>query len=180
MELYPHQIQGLKETEDLDHVAIKGYEGLYEINTNGSVFSLVQNNSRRKRVLRPDATNGYLRVTLFDRAGKRKKHFIHRLVAEAFIPNPEGLPEVNHIDCDHKNNNVTNLEWCSRQQNLIHSYDHGLKRTCEKHGCSKLNWDAVHDIRNKALPQKAYAEKYGVSQSTVSAIQLNKLWREVI
>jgi hypothetical protein len=54
------------------------------------------------------------------REGSSRNYYIHRLVAEAFIPNPTGLPEINHIDGDHSNNRVDNLEWCSHTQNTVH------------------------------------------------------------
>ena len=174
MELYKHQIDGLEKSKDLNHVAIKGYEGLYEIDSNGNVYSL-----RNGLILKSYSNGiGYMKVNLYDQNGHCKKKYVHRLVAESFIPNPNNLQEVNHIDCNKQNCNVNNLEWCDRKSNLQHSYEHGLKRTCESHGCSKLNWNAIHDIRTKVMPQKEYAKKYGIAQCTVSAIQLNKLWKE--
>lgn len=171
MKLYEHQAEGLE--------AVKGFEGLYAVDSDGNVYSLIQDAHRRKGMLKPYQNGiGYWKVNLYDLQGKCKKKYIHRLVAEAFIPNPEGLKEVNHIDCNKQNCSASNLEWCSRRQNLEHSYVNGLKRTCENHGCAKLNWQAVNDIRTKAVSQKEYAEKYHVSRSTVSAIQNNKLWKE--
>lgn len=179
MKLFAHQERALLLTKDKTHVAIPGYEGLYEIDRQGNVYSIVSTSSRRKGIIKQqDNGTGYKRVNLFDKNGKTKKHYIHRLVAEAFIPNPDNLPEVNHIDCNKNNNSVDNLEWCNRKDNLNHSYENGLKRTCENHGCHKLTWDNVHDIREKKLSQKEYAKKYKVSQSTISAIQSNKLWKE--
>lgn len=168
MQLYEHQRK-----------PVKGYEGLYEVDIQGNVYSIVQTKSRRKRVLKPYKTHeGYLKVNLYDSAGKCKKFLVHRLVAEAFIDNPEKLPEVNHIDCNHSNNTVDNLEWIDRMSNLIHSYEHGKKRCGENHGCHKLTWDDVHEIRKKELSQKELAKKFGVAQCTISAIQLFKLWKE--
>lgn len=159
--------------------AVKGYEGLYEVDTQGNVYSLIQNSSRRKRVLKPYKTHdGYLKVNLYDSAGKYKKFFVHRLVAGAFIDNPEEYTEVNHIDCDKLNNTVVNLEWVDRMTNLIHSYEHGKKRCGENHGGHKLTWDDVHEIRKKELSQKELAKKFGVARSTISAIQSFKLWKE--
>lgn len=72
--------------------------------------------------------SGYKQVKLYY-AGFKKHFYIHRLVAEAFIPNPDSLPYVNHIDFDKTNNNVSNLEWCSASYNIKYSYDAGR---CEK------------------------------------------------
>lgn len=67
-------------------------------------------------------TNGYLRVSL----GKENEHFVHRLVAKAFIPNPENKPYVNHKDGDKQNNKVGNLEWVTEKENSIHAFETGL------------------------------------------------------
>lgn len=67
--------------------------------------------------------SGYMRCILYDKDGSRKYTKIHRLVAQAFIPNPDNLPEVNHIDGDKTNNKVTNLEWVSHKRNMEHLYE---------------------------------------------------------
>lgn len=92
--------------------AVPGYEGLYEVSNKGNV-----RNVRRNTLLRLQKNQGYIRVWLYKngiQAGLR----VHRLVAQAFIPNPDNLPEVNHIDEDKTNNRVDNLEWCSRKYNV--------------------------------------------------------------
>lgn len=114
--------KALKETKNKSRVAIKGFEGLYEIDVFGNVYSIVHNAHRRKRILKPYSNeNGYMKVNLYDINGKCKKKYIHRLVAEAFIPNPANKPNVNHIDCNVKNNNVNNLEWCTQSENILHA-----------------------------------------------------------
>ena len=152
--------------------AVKDFEGLYEVDEEGHVFSL-KNNIELKAY---NNGYGYWKVNLY-KNHKCIKKYVHRLVAEAFIPNPDSLKEVNHINCDKRDCCVSNLEWCDRHYNLQHSYKHGLKRTCENHGSAKLNWKAVNDIRTKQLSQKEYAIKYEVRQCTISAIQHNKLWK---
>ena len=172
--LFPHQKQALEQTAEQNRVAVKGFEGLYEVDRKGNIFSL-----RNQIVLKPYKNDcGYMKVNLYDSFRKCKKKYVHRLVAEAFVPNPKNKPEVNRIDCDKQNNSVENLEWCTRKQNLIHSYEHGLKRHGENHGMHKLTIEQVNDIRSKQLTQKEYALKYGVKQCTVSAIQKHRLWKE--
>ena len=92
---------------------IKGYEGLYAVTSCGKVWSYKRNIFLKAR----DKGLGYVKVALTDRNGKVKEHAIHRLVAEAYIPNPDNLPEVNHKNEERAKNNVQNLEWCTRQYN---------------------------------------------------------------
>lgn len=90
---------------------IKGWEGEYDINPRGEVYSHKSN-----KVLKPIVnSNGYLVVNLKREHYYVEQHFIHRLVAEAFIPNPHNYPIINHIDEDKTNNWATNLEWCTVQ-----------------------------------------------------------------
>lgn len=147
------------------------------MDSDGNVYS-VRHDARRITLKPYQNGTGYWKVNLYDHDGVCKKKYIHRIVAEAFIPNPHGYKEVNHKDLNKKNCEVSNLEWCSRQQNLQHSYDHGRKRTCENHGSSKLNWEAVRDIRTAKLTRSEYAGLYHVAYSTVWAIQAHRLWKE--
>ena len=97
---------------------IKGYEGKYMVSNLGRVKSLNYSNTGKEGILNArDNGKGYLRVILW-KDGKDKKYRINRLVAQAFIPNPDNLPEVNHKDEDKTNNRVENLEWCDRSYNV--------------------------------------------------------------
>lgn len=91
---------------------IEGYEGLYQVSNEGRVKGLVSGKYRKFMV----SWDGHLRVTL-SKNSKKKPKLVHRLVAEAFIPNPNGLPQVNHMDENPKNNKVENLEWCTAEYN---------------------------------------------------------------
>lgn len=96
---------------------IEGYEGLYEVSNLGRVKSLGNNKSRKEKVLKPGNNGrGYIQVYLH-KNGQKEKLFVHRLVAQAFIPNTQNLPEVNHKDEDKTNNCVDNLEWVSSREN---------------------------------------------------------------
>lgn len=91
---------------------IKNYEGLYAITSCGKVWSY-----RRKKFLKPGVNkNGYLYVNLW-KDGQGKMYKVHRLVAEAYLPNPENLPQVNHKDENKSNNCLQNLEWCDNKYN---------------------------------------------------------------
>lgn len=100
---------------------IPGYEDRYMISDMGCIFS-----KYRKRVLTPKKSGGgYLAITLA-KNGKKKRYYIHRLVAEIFLPSANGKrAEVNHIDLDKTNNCVTNLEWVSKRDNMKHAYFNG-------------------------------------------------------
>jgi len=104
---------------------ILGYEGLYAITDKGEVLSLVTTNSRRKGLMKQSPnTADYLRVPLY-KNGRQQKFFVHRLVAEAFVPNPSNLPNVNHINARQTDNRAVNLEWVSQKANIQHSRNLG-------------------------------------------------------
>lgn len=106
-----------------DWKPIEGYEGFYEVSNLGRVRSLprvTRSNILKGTILKPNITPyGYQQICLC-RNGIRKQHKIHRLVANAFIPNPNNLPAINHKDWNTSNNNVDNLEWCDTQYNNSH------------------------------------------------------------
>ena len=109
---------------------IKNYEGLYQVSDKGEVRSLNYKKTGKVQILKPAKNNcGYLLVTL-SKNGKRKGFLIHRLVAEAFIPNPDNLSQVNHKDEIKTNNNYLNLEWCTASYN--NSYGTRIERVSEK------------------------------------------------
>ena len=94
---------------------IEGYEELYAVSDDGEVISYHK--------LKPRENNcGYLCVVLCKQGQKPKQHFIHRLVAKAFLSNENDLPHVNHIDKDRHNNSADNLEWCTPKENNLHAH----------------------------------------------------------
>ena len=125
---------------------IKGYEGYYSVDTDGNVYSI-----RRKRYLVPiKMPSGYWYVHLCNGPGHTKLARLHRLVAETFLDNPNGYPQVNHKNGDKADNRVTNLEWCSRLQNVEHAMRTGLINVAgEDNPSAKLTWAEVEEIRTK-------------------------------
>ena len=105
-------------TEIWKNVVIKGevYDN-YKVSNLGRLINLNYRGTGKNKLLKPSKnTNGYLQVFL-RKDGKRKMFLVHRLVVETFLPNPDGLPEVNHKDEDKTNNSVENLEWCTHEYN---------------------------------------------------------------
>lgn len=115
---------------------VKGYEELYEVSNTGEVRSVdrvlsVTNQKERLfkgRVLLQTMNKQvqYKQVSLW-KENKGTSYYVHRLVAEAFIPNPEGKPEVNHIDGNRQNNHISNLEWVTSGENSLHASKTGLR-----------------------------------------------------
>lgn len=92
---------------------IRGYEGIYAATSDGRIVS-----RKTGRALKPFVnTGGYLRVNLH-KAGKTSHKYVHRLIAEAFLPNPEKYPEVDHLNADRQDNRAVNLRWCDRHGNV--------------------------------------------------------------
>ena len=114
---------------------IENYEGLYQISNFGRVKSL---HYEREKILKlSNAKDGYLQITLQNKGGKSFQ--IHRLVANAFIPNPNNFSQVNHIDENKKNNKAKNLEWCTPLYNI--RYGNGIKKRAINRGTSVIGVD---------------------------------------
>lgn len=133
----------------------------YAVSSKGEV-----KNINTGRVLRPlTLTKGYLGVRLYHE-GKGKTLKIHRLVALAFLSNPDDLPQVNHKDGDKSNNAVHNLEWCSNEYNMRHAADNGL---LNKESQFKQKYDAseFRKCKGDGMTISAIARKFGCKRDTV-------------
>lgn len=100
----------------------------YLVSNTGKIWSLRTD----KELQKPLDQYGYERVTLHNENGQRAT-LVHRIVANAFIPNPENKKTVNHIDCNKTNNSVENLEWATDSEQMRHAYDNGLFESCNRH-----------------------------------------------
>lgn len=145
----------------------------YEITKEGKIISL--KNNKRYEIKGYIDKYGYRRVLLHVN-GTRLKFFVHRLVANKFITNPNNKPQVNHIDGNKLNNNVSNLEWCTPKENIQHAIKTGLR---VRKG--KVNINEVKEIRklfnNKSM--KEIAEMYNVSVSCIKHIHANHTWTNI-
>ena len=177
MKVYPFTLDNLDGEIWAD---IFGYEGHYQISTFGRVKSFKKG---REKILMPFIDkDGYLQVAFF-KVGKYKKFKVHRLVALAFIPNPDDKPQINHRDGCKLNNFAGNLEWCTGSENIQHAFDIGLKKALqgEDNSQAKLTNTQVLYIRANPdnLSQKQLGEIFSVNSGSISEIQLGKHFKQV-
>lgn len=150
---------------------VVGYEGLYKISNLGRVYSL----KTGKNLKQIDNGRGYLQVGLW-KNGKRFCHKVHRLVAEAFIPNPNNLEEVNHKNEIKTDNRVENLEWCTHAYNT--RYGSRTQKQIDKCKNGKLSMSVIQIKPNGErieYPSQQEAERQtGISQSNISNVLKDK------
>lgn len=161
---------------------IKEYEGLYQVSNFGRVKSLLGTKMvhgkliyiNREKILSQtinEKKKPYLRIGL-NKKGKRKSFLVHRLVAEAFIPNLQNKPQVNHKDGDKSNNCVENLEWCTNLENKMHAVQNNLTaRLYEEKNphCTKINQYNLDGILIKQWECiKTASKKLNISASSIS------------
>lgn len=160
---------------------IDGYLGRYRISSDGRVFSIRANRYLKPHLSRP---NGRFTVGL-SLNGIDKNIFIHRLVAEHFIPNPNKFTIVHHIDHDRLNNNVSNLQWCNQSYNMKQASDAGKisRQKGEKHWASKLTPEEVLAIRsrysNGGTSYNRLAKEYKVCGDTIRQIVKRHIWKHI-
>lgn len=155
---------------------IKGYSH-YRIYKNGRIYSEFIN-----RYITPtEDSSHYLQNTLVDDNGNRKTIKTHRLVAIAFLPNPENLPDVNHKDFNRRNNNVENLEWCTEKYNTQYTSKYNLDTNKESYmKLSPLTEGHVlliPTLLNYGFSVKLISRLYRVGHITIRNIVSGKTWR---
>jgi len=147
---------------------IKGFEGLYQVSNLGRVLSLPKTfkgggnggvKSHNGIILKQTKATLYPSVN-FSVNGVKTVVNVHRLVAEAFLPNPENKTTVNHIDGNKYNSNVSNLEWATQSENIIHAYKTGLSAKGARHSRSKIVLDTQTGIFYDCAQDAAKAKGY--------------------
>jgi hypothetical protein len=166
---------------------ITGFEENYEISNFGKIKSLV-----RKRALKESIRknyidrDGYHQISLW-KDGKGKFCKVHRLVAQAFIPNPENKPQINHINGIKNDNRVENLEWATDFQNKVHASENNLTpilfKKGESHPNSKLTEKDVISIRSREYTGYGHdtklAKEFKVKTSTIRQIRVRDYWKHI-
>lgn len=181
--LYPF---GLEDLEGEIWRWIADYEGLYQISNYGRVKSFPRyRRHKESKILKPSCDSmGYLKIGL-NKDGDSRKFAIHRLVAQAFIPNPNNLPEVNHKDGHPLNCYVENLEWATKSENMQHAIKMGLLKTGTNNVRAKLTAEQVRYIRKMYRPfdrkfgARALARKFNVSLAIVKDVIHGKTYKNV-
>ena len=137
---------------------VLGYEGVYQVSNYGRVkrigdYSNQVTHWESEKILKPCAKdNGYLIVGL-SLHNRIKNKYVHRLVAEAFIPNTENKDTVNHIDLDRTNNNVSNLEWASYKENNAHAIKKMYERGDNKRNGKKSKAVLQYDLKGNFIKE---------------------------
>lgn len=159
---------------------IEGMEGRYAVTTNGMVWS-----HKRQKFLKAGLVGkGYLAVSICPKGEKSKHRYIHRLVAQAFIPNPDNKPTVNHKDGNKQNNDISNLEWATQKEQIAHAVSEGLSNLVgEGNGYSKLTESKVLEIRSKYssmdYSHEQLAKEYGVTRVCILKVVKGKTWSQL-
>lgn len=159
---------------------IPGYSN-YSVTKDGRIWT---HNLRAGWMLPTTDRNGYARCMLIGDNGKSKGMYVHQLVALTYIQNPHNKKFVNHLDHNKSNNSISNLQWCTQKENIIHDWKNNKrpKYFGSDNRNSKLTVKIVRQIRelhSNGITQMSLSKKFGISQPTISQIVLQKTWREV-
>ena len=176
------------ETESEIWKDVVGYENLFSVSNTGKIFS-----KRTNKVLKQNPVSAGYNACM-TRIGGRKGICVclraHREVAKAFIPNPQGLPFVNHIDGNKLNNCVGNLEWVTPRENIVHAIETGLMTTDHLLEYSKLNRKFSEDdvryirlnfkARDREFGARALAREFDTFHSTIMKIIKFERYAEIL
>lgn len=166
---------------------VVGYEGLYEVSNLGNVRGVARTHLRYDRhgnayevhvparyLVKKDNSNGYYRVSL-SRDNRVRRFLVHRLVAMAFVENPDNLPVIDHIDGDRHNNDASNLRWCTQGDNLHYSYQNGRETVftrayVRKHQARATSRPVIRSDGEEFPSVVAASRALGLSESAVSQV----------
>ena len=157
---------------------VKGYEGYYEVSNLGRVRST---SYKGTRILKPSLKSRY-KIVVFCINQIKVHKLVHRLVAEAFIPNPNNYSIVNHIDGNRKNNEVSNLEWCTPLYNTQHAKSHNLLNRYEDRPTAKLTKEKVlliPELINLGATTDDLKNLFNVSRRCIDNIFEGKNWTDL-
>lgn len=172
---------------------VVGYEDYYKVSNKGRIFRIERSitfenkltgrlNTKvyeEKELVGEVDKDGYRKLIFNLKEKGKKRIFVHRIVALAFLSNEDNLPVVNHKDGNKANNSVENLEWCTVQHNNSHARENGLLKTLRGEDCpySKITeQQALEIIKSKDKSNKHFCEKFQLSQAQVSRIKNGSRW----
>jgi len=161
---------------------IDGFNGRYQVSNLGRVRN---KNIIMKAFMGFGSGGEYFRIALVHPENGQKKHPVHRLVAKAFIPNPDNKPFINHKNCIRNDNRVSNLEWCTQSENVQHAVKAGRYRPPlgEKSLSSKLTNAQVVEIKKQLnegiLSMYRIAKNFGVHKVTIFDIKYGNTWKHI-
>lgn len=176
------------EIDDLPNEIWKTPKGFsrYLCSNFGRIKSIKHRATNRQGLIKQAVSGGYYKSVYFDDNGKYNSINSHRIICLAFYPNDNYKQlEVNHIDGNKLNNNIENLEWCTRQENIKHSIDNKLQKVFkgEEIGNSKLKEWQVLEIRAKFKPRvygrKKLALEYNISEATIKEVVNRHTWKHI-
>lgn len=156
------------------------FEKTHCVSNLGKIKSLPRKYVKEERMLKQTNIKGYMTISL-NKDGIQYGKLVHRIVAEAFIKNSNHKKEVNHLDLNKKNNKVSNLEWCTRLENMSHASNLGVipKMCGEKNGMSTLKKEDIYFIRKSKLKLKKLSIIFNTSMSNISEIRRKKTWKHI-
>lgn len=171
-------------------ISINGFDGFYSISNKGRIKSLdrtITDKIGRKyivkgRIMRPCISfkQEYPMISFY-KNNKGETHYIHRLMGQYFIPNPNNYSQINHKNGNKKDFRLCNLEWVTRSENNNHAYSSGLKRSGQNHPFSKLTNKKVLLIR-RLKPNMSYSKickKFDICIGTAQRIVKRKAWKHI-